>query len=72
LKSLTLKIQGMHCGGCAETVKASLEREPGVKAASVAFESGEARVLYDPLAVREDRLAAVVQGLGYRVVARER
>jgi copper chaperone CopZ len=61
----------MHCDGCAETVRALLEREPGVKTASVTFEGGQARVLYDPLAVREDRVAAVVQGLGYRVVARE-
>jgi copper chaperone len=70
VKSVTLKIAGMHCDGCAATLKALLEREPGVKTAAVAFSSGEARILYDPTAVNEDRLVATVQRPGYRVVAR--
>lgn len=71
MKSVTFKIQGMHCDGCAETLKALLEREPGVKTASVTFEGGEARILYDPIAINEDRLVAAMQRPGFRVVARE-
>jgi copper chaperone len=70
VKSLTLKIQGMHCDGCAETVRALLDREPGVKTASLIFASGEACILYDPTAVTEDRLVMVAERPGYRVVAR--
>ena len=70
MKSLTLKIEGMHCDGCAETVKALLERSDGVQTASVTFASGEARILYDPAATSEGRLAAVVEKPGYRVVGR--
>jgi len=70
MKSVTLKIQGMHCDGCAETLKALLEREPGVKTVSVTFGNGEARVLYDPGAVDEERLVAAAQRPGYRVVSR--
>ena len=71
MKSLTLKIAGMHCDGCAETLKALLGREPGVKTVAVSFESGEARVHYDPAAVDEERLVAAVERPGYRVTARE-
>lgn len=72
VKSVTLKIQGMHCDGCANTIKALVEREPGVKSVAVSFENCEARVLYDPAATGEDKLAVLVQRAGYRVTSRAR
>lgn len=70
MKSVTFKIEGMHCDGCAETLRALLEREPGVKTVAVTFKSGEARVFYDPTATGEDRLVAAAQRPGFRVVGR--
>lgn len=70
MKTTTFKIEGMHCDGCALTVKTLVENEAGVKAATVSFKDREARVLYDPQATSDDRLAAVIQKPGYRVVAR--
>src|SRR5260370_7392718 len=66
MKTALFKIDGMHCDGCANTVKAMVERQPGVQAAEVSYDQGEARILYDPRAVAEDRLVAMVQTLGYR------
>ena len=66
MKSVILKIQGMHCGGCAQSVKRLLEREPGVERADVAYESGEARVVFDPAMLDERRLIAVVEQPGYQ------
>ena len=71
MKTATFKIEGMHCDGCANTIKALVEREPGVQMAAVSFDAGEVRVLYDPRAVAEDRLVAVVQQPGFRVVGRQ-
>ena len=71
MKTATLKIEGMHCDGCANTIKALVEREPGVQMATVSFGESRARILYDPQAVGEDRLVAVVQQPGFRVVGRE-
>ena len=71
MKTTTFKIEGMHCDGCAFTVKTLVEKEPGVKAATVSFKDSEARVLYDPQATNEDRLAATIQRPGYRVVSRQ-
>jgi len=70
MRSVVLQIRGMHCDGCANSLKALLEREPGVKSAAVAFESDEARVLFDPLKVDEKRLLEVVEQLGYAAVVR--
>ena len=59
----------MHCDACANRIKTLTEKLPGVQAASVSFEQGQARVLYDPQTVTEDRLAAVVHDAGFRVVS---
>lgn len=71
MKTATLKIEGMNCNHCANTIKALVEQQPGVKMATVSFDEGQARVLYDPQAIAEDHLVAVVQGPGFRVVGRE-
>jgi copper chaperone len=70
VKSLTLKIEGMNCDGCAETLHAMLQRQTGVKTATVTFERGEARILYDPAMIDEDRLVAALQRPGFRVIGR--
>jgi len=68
MKSVILKIQGMHCDGCAQTIKSLVEREPGVKSAIVSFTSNEARVLYDPASTDEQRLVTAVEKAGFHVV----
>lgn len=67
VKTATYKIEGMHCDGCAQTIKALLESEPGVRSADVSYKKAEARILYEPAAVGEDRLIAAIQKPGYRV-----
>lgn len=72
MKTATLKIEGMSCDHCANTIKTLVEQQPGVKMAMVSFDEGQARILYDPQATTEDRLVAVVQEPGFRVVLRDR
>ena len=69
MNNLTLMVEGMHCDGCAATIKAMVEREAGVKAAAVTFKSGEASILYDPDATSAERLVAAVGRLGFRVTS---
>ena len=70
MKSVTLRVEGLRCDGCAERVRTRVSAQPGVKNTDVSFEQGQARVLYDPQATDEDRLVGVIQELGYRVVDR--
>lgn len=70
MQTATLKVEGMHCDGCAETLKALLTAEPGVKAATISFSSGEARVLFDPGATSLERLVAIAERPGFRVVGK--
>ncbi|WP_244437867.1 MULTISPECIES: heavy-metal-associated domain-containing protein [unclassified Mesorhizobium] len=70
MKTTTFKIEGMNCDGCANTIKTLVESEPGVQMATVSFEEGQARILYDPQSTGEDRLVAVIQKPGFRVAGR--
>lgn len=69
MKVLVFAIVGMHCEGCAETVEGLLAMEDGVKASSVSFMEGRARVLYDPAVTDERKLAAAIEKAGYRVAS---
>ena len=68
MKTATFKIEGMNCDACADTIKGLVEKEPGVRMASVSFAEGQARVLYDPQSLNEDRLVETIQKPGFRVV----
>lgn len=71
MATTTMKIEGMHCDGCAERVKRVLEREPGVREATVAFATGEARVRYDEKTITTDRLRRVIGRAGYAAALRD-
>ena len=45
---LALRITGMTCDGCADTVKRHLRREKGVLAVDVDWKAGRAEIEYDP------------------------
>ena len=68
MKTLTLKITGMRCNGCAETIEALLAAEPGVQASSASYSAGSARVLYDSASANATQLIAAIERAGYRVV----
>lgn len=69
VKTATFKIDGMHCGGCARTIEALVSTEPGVRKATVSFETREARILFDPQVGNEDQLAAAIRKAGYSVAS---
>lgn len=70
MNNVTLRVEGMRCNGCAATIQALLERCDGVRKVSAQFDPAEARVLYDPGAVTEDEIVAVIEKAGYRVTDR--
>jgi len=71
MKSVTFKIEGMHCGACASRIKMLVEQLPGVQTASVSFEQAHARILFDPQSVSEERFAALVDDAGFRVIGQQ-
>jgi copper chaperone CopZ len=67
MKSLNVRIEGMHCTGCAETIEALLGHAPGVKSAAVSYAAKRGRILYDPAATDPDKVTAAIEAAGFRV-----
>lgn len=66
VKTTIIKIEGMHCEGCAQTLRFLLGREPGVHKVEVSFAEGQARILHDPQTSEAAKLAAIVRRAGFR------
>lgn len=65
MEQLTMKVGGMTCQGCVRSVKQVLESQPGVEAAEVSLEQGEARVRFDPSRASAETLRIAVEGAGF-------
>jgi copper chaperone len=62
-ETLTLSIEGMHCGGCIHRVTSALESVKGVEVESV--EVGSAQLTFDPDGASVEEIAAAVDRIGF-------
>ena len=69
MKSVTITVDGMRCTKCAQTITSLVGAQAGVHAADVSFEERQARVLYDPQIITEERLIDTIQKPGFRAAA---
>ena len=69
MSEITIRVEGMSCGGCARNVTKVLEALPGVSAAQVSLEGACATVQYDPAKVDAAAMRAAVEGVGFGVPA---
>ncbi|MBS7633345.1 copper-translocating P-type ATPase [Candidatus Bathyarchaeota archaeon] len=61
----TIKISGMHCAACAQTIEKALRKEKGVATANVNLATEKAFVEYDPAKVTLERIMDVIKEAGY-------
>ncbi|XP_022148856.1 copper-transporting ATPase HMA4-like [Momordica charantia] len=62
-----LRIKGMTCTSCAESIENALMMVDGVKRAVVGITIGEAKVLFDSSLINEDRVLEAVDDAGFDV-----
>ena len=67
--AITLKIDGMHCGGCVRSVEKAAASVEGVSNVRVDLAKGELTADLDR-PDRADSLAAAIEDTGFDVVAR--
>jgi Cu+-exporting ATPase len=65
VETTTLRIEGMHCDGCAARIERVLARLPGVHEASVSFPAGRAEVRHNPR-LASGELVRAIERAGYR------
>lgn len=61
-----IRIEGMHCHRCEQSIQKLLMDHPGVREVEVDFASGQASVLFDRGAVTIKQLMDSVNSAGYR------
>lgn len=60
-----IRIEGMHCHKCEQTIQKALQRQAGVHEVEVDFNSGQASVLFDRGRVTVGQLVDWVNQAGY-------
>lgn len=62
------KVQGMHCTACAMDIDGELEDTSGVKESKTSYAKELTEVSFDPAQITEDKITAIIQKLGYKIV----
>lgn len=66
MKTITLNIEGMHCGGCVKSVTQVLTELDGVQSADVQLE-GKANITFDENRVNVAQLIEVIEDAEFDV-----
>ncbi|MBU6080437.1 MULTISPECIES: copper chaperone CopZ [Allobacillus] len=66
---ITLKVSGMTCGHCKQSVNDALSNLEGVQSVEVNLDSGNVDVAYEDSLVSKEQLIEIVEDQGYDVVA---
>ena len=65
MQTLTLKIDGMTCGGCVKSVTKVLENLEGVEKAEVSLENADAIISFDESKIQPAALIEAVEDAGF-------
>jgi copper chaperone len=65
MESITLKVNGMTCDGCARSVTKALKAVPGVGDVEVSLARSEAQIAYAPREVSVERIKTAINDAGY-------
>ncbi|MGH2831117.1 MAG: heavy-metal-associated domain-containing protein [Actinomycetota bacterium] len=64
----TLKIDGMTCGGCEQSLTKALERLDGVQVLDASHQEGTVVIEFDAERVGNDQITDAVEEAGYDLV----
>jgi copper chaperone len=67
MKTVNLKIEGMHCGHCVMAVRKELSKVPHVEVQDVQI--GNAKIAVDEAKVTGEQLSNAIAEAGYRLIS---
>lgn len=70
LKTVTFKIKGMTCNGCAAHISNDVSKLEGVFSVDASYEQGNAIVKFDPTKVNTTKIEQTINETGYQVVSK--
>lgn len=69
IKTVRFQLETLTCPSCITRIEGVLNKEPGVEKAKVLFNSSKVKVEYNEDKVSADRLAEVIEKVGYPVLS---
>lgn len=63
---LRVAIPSMDCPSCAKGIEGTLRRQPGVRDASVNYDSKQALIVFDASTTNADKLVAAIDSTGFK------
>ena len=67
MEQLTLKVEGMSCGHCVNSIESSVKELNGVEKVKVQLAEGTVEVTIDSSAITFKDIVAVIEDQGYDV-----
>lgn len=67
MQTEVIKIEGMTCTGCVNSVKNVLEKVPGVDSVEVSLEQKQATIHYDGASADTGRFRKAIEDAGFEV-----
>lgn len=67
MKEIIMELEDLSCPVCAQKVTDALKKMGGVDSADVSFNTGRAKVKFDPDRLSQDQIKNTVEKLGYGV-----
>ena len=64
-KTLVLKVSGMHCEGCSQSIQNSLSKVNGLKNVKSDFTNGEVRMEFDEGKVNLEKIREAIRKAGF-------
>ena len=68
MQTETMRIEGMTCMGCVNSVKNILEKLPGVGSAEVSLEQKRATIQYDPASTNVNQFKHAIEDAGFEII----
>ncbi|MGH8762204.1 MAG: heavy-metal-associated domain-containing protein [Nitrosospira sp.] len=68
MQTETMRIEGMTCMGCVNSVKNVLEKLPGVRSAEVSLEQKQATIQYDAASTNVNQFKHAIEDAGFEVI----
>lgn len=69
IKTVRFQLETLTCPSCITRIEGVLNKEPGVEKAKVLFNSSRVKVEYNEDKVSAERLAEVIEKVGYPVLS---
>jgi copper chaperone len=68
MQTEVIKVKGMTCMGCVNSVKSVLEKIPGVNSADVSLEQKQVTIQYDAATTQSSQFKDAIEGAGFEVI----